>query len=249
MLIVVSGSETVKKQTIASVINTSLNDVTIYPEQNHLKMLFRDIYFDYNITQSVTYPEGGNYKQFLSDYEQRPNNTMVISGSFSRAFYEAVSKDIEQIQFINITRNPSVVYYIESLTECIRQDFYDYRLNVPLLTRRNISSILNSITLKNIPNVLTVKFEDLINNCEINGIPLPKSFTAFNQHITVEEKLLSRRTTASNITRFNTVFSDLSNELSQSNFNLELPKNIFEHLPSNTFDCLGYAPLELEDIV
>jgi len=252
MLIVISGCETIKKQTLAAVVNAAMNDVTVteYPLKNHLKMLFRDILYDYNATQNITYPEGGNYDQFLLDYKDSSYKNTIISGSFSRAFYEMVTRDIEDVKFINIIRNPSVIYFVDSLT-LDRSNLYDIPLNVPLLKRRNISSILNSITLKNIPEVSTIRFETVIRDRLLNGIEVPKSYTAFNPFITVEEKLASRHAvvTEADVARFNSVFSDLCNQLMQSDYNLELPATVFEHIPKNVFQELGYTPLTLGHIV
>lgn len=250
MLILLSATETVKKDQLAQELTVALNG-PVDIKDTHLKMLFRDIYYDYGATDKVTFPEGGNYEQFITQYYNRPYDKYVVSGSFSRAFIELLEQDVEDLVVINIIRNPSATFVIDAMDTESNKTLYDVEFDIPLLKRRYISSILNSITLVNMPQVQTIRWEDLVHTGTLNvagaSIKIPKPY---NDWITAQEKIavtFNLNTDEENLQRFNTVFSRLSFSLQHSGY--DLPVEIFDSIPENVFEELGYWQLELQEIM
>jgi hypothetical protein len=250
MLIILSGTETIRKQHLAQELTFALNG-PVGLEETHFKMLFRDIYYDYGATDEVTYPEGGNYQQFIAQYKTRSYDKYVISGSFSRAFIEQLEEDVEDLIVLNIVRNPSTTYIMDSMELEDNKSLYDVEFNIPLLKRRYISSILNSITLANMPNVTTLRYEDLIHDGVLSvasvSIPVVKPY---NEWTTAKEKIgitFNLQVTQEDLDNFNATFSRLCFSLQHTNY--DLPSCIFDSLPENVFEELGYEQLTLKEIM
>lgn len=250
MLILLSATETVKKDQLAQELTVALNG-PVDINGTHLKMLFRDIYYDYHVSNTVTFPEGGNYEQFITQYYNRPYDKYVVSGSFSRAFIELLEQDVEELVVLNIVRNPSATFVIDAMDTESNKSLYDVEFDIPMLKRRYISSILNSITLANMPQVQTIRWEDLVRTgtLDIAGkqITIPKPY---NDWITAQEKIavtFNLNVDDETVHRFNTVFSRLSFSLQHSGY--DLPTDIFHHIPENVFEELGYWQLELQEIM
>jgi len=255
MLYVISATETIKKSYLAYFLNSVLNsiDYCLFEDYNdqypfHFKMQFRDISYDYKENSDITYPEGGDYSQFLKTYRDRKTETLVITGSFSRAFVEMINNDVKDVNIINIIRNPSVTYLIDSLTED-KHGPYDSELKIKSLKRRYISSLLNSITLKNIDSVKTITFENIIKDQQIENIKAPQIYKNYNNWITAAEKIkltFNLKLTQNDIKDFNQIFSSLADNLTNTNY--DLSDVLLENLPRNIFDMLDYKPVTLEQI-
>jgi hypothetical protein len=250
MLIILSGTETIRKQHLAQELTLALNG-PVGLEETHFKMLFRDIYYDYGATDKITYPEGGNYQQFIAQYKTRSYDKYVISGSFSRAFIEQLEEDVEDLIVLNIVRNPSTTYIMDSMELEDNKSLYDVEFNIPLLKRRYISSILNSITLANMPNVTTLRYEDLIHDGKLSVAGVSVSVVKpYNEWTTAKEKIgltFYLKITQEDLDRFNATFSRLCFSLQHTNY--DLPVTIFDSLPENVFEELGYEQLTLKEIV
>lgn len=265
MLIILSGAETIRKTKLASRINVTLNNIdishvngtsdTFWREQlhisntNHYKMQFRNIFYDYGANTDKVFPDGGNYLELLTSYKNRKQDALVITGSFSKLFVEKIKLDLgDDSVFVNITRHPSVTYVVDA-GQPDEYGPYDTDLNVPMLKRRNISSFLNSVTLKKLDDVISVKFEDIITSgyLSINGadINISDDYKNYNGLLTQIETITPVVTQA-NVDLFNGTFQQLNSNIKKSTF--EVPDKIFEQLPENIFNILEYSPLTLENI-
>jgi hypothetical protein len=255
MLLVVSGTETIKKSYLGYFLSSQLNSIVCESFENyanqypfHYKMQFRDIFYDYGANTTVTYPEGGDYQQLIKQYRERKTETLVITGSYSKAFVEMVANDLTDFKVLNITRNPSTTYVLDA---SLKDPYgpYDTELEVPLLKRRYISSLLNSVTLKNIDLVKTVKFEDMLTSQELENIKLPSLYKNYNDYITAAEKVhlfFENKVRQADLDSFNQTFSNLSNSLKDTDYNL--PDVLISRLPDDIFRMLDYIPLSIEQI-
>ena len=265
MLITLSGAETVRKTKLASIINVQLNNITInnvngtadefwrtqlaVSNTNHYKMQFRNIFYDYGASPDREFKEGGDYQKLLKSYHNRTHNNMIITGSFSKLFVEKITEDLKnESTFINIIRNPSVVYVIDA-GQPDPHGPYDTDLNVAMLKRRNISSFLNAVTLANIDNVVNVKFEDILINGKltINGVDVTLSTDYKNyNNLLVQEEYKKPVVGNNELTRFNKTFQQLNSSIKASAY--DVPEKIFEQLPEDIFSVLDYNPLTIEEI-
>lgn len=265
MLIILSGAETIRKTKLASIINVQLNNIKInnvngtadefwktqleISNSNHYKMQFRNIFYDYGAIPDKVFKEGGDYQKLLNTYSNRTYNNMIITGSFSKLFVEKITDDLKtESAFINITRHPSVAYVIDA-GQPDPHGPYDTDLNVPMLKRRNISSFLNSVSLKNIDNVNTVKFEDILTTGKITinnlDIILSNDYKNYNDMLTQEEY---KKPIVDNkeLLQFNNTFQHLNSSIKSSAY--DVPEKIFEQLPEDVFSVLNYSPLTIEQI-
>jgi len=126
---------------------------------------------------------------------------------------------------------------------------YDTDLNVPMLKRRNISSFLNSVTLKQLEDVISIKFEDMITSGYLNindtTVNISKDYKNYNGLLTQPE-IIPPVVNQDNVELFNKTFQQLNSSIKQSTF--EVPDKIFEQLPEDIFNILEYSPLTLERI-
>lgn len=265
MLIVINGAETIRKTKLTSMINTALNKISItningttedfWKEQlyisnsNHYKMQFRNVFYDYGATTDRVFPDGGDYQKLINSYQARTTEFVIISGSFSKLFVEKVTEDLKtDAMFVNITRHPSVIYVVDA-AQPDPYGPYDTDIVIPMLKRRNISSLLNTVTLKRLPEVTSIKFEDIISQGKltINNINIDVSNDYKNHNgLLTQSELLPLAVSDENVKLFNKKFQALNSTLKASTF--ELPTKIFEQLPENVFEKLDYSPLDLEQI-
>jgi hypothetical protein len=265
MLIILSGAETIRKTKLASRLNVELNNIAVknvngttddfwkkqlcISNANHYKMQFRNIFYDYGATHEAVFPDGGDYLKLLNSYKNRKTDTVIITGSFSKLFVEKIKADLgNNSTFINIVRHPTVIYVVDA-GQPDEYGPYDTDLNVPMLKRRNISSFLNSVTLKKLNDVVSIKFEDMITTgrLTINGVnvDISNDYKNYNGLLTQLETTPSIVNQA-DINIFNKTFQQLNSNIKQSTF--EVPDKIFEQLPEDIFSVLEYSPLILEDI-
>jgi hypothetical protein len=265
MLIILSGAETIRKTKLASRLNVELNNIAVknvngttddfWKEQlcisnaNHYKMQFRNIFYDYGATTDDIFPDGGDYLKLLNSYKNRKIDTVIITGSFSKLFVEKIKLDLGNNSiFINITRHPSVTYVVDA-GQLDEHGPYDTDLKVPMLKRRNISSFLNSVTLKKLNDVVSIKFEDMITAgwLTINGtrVNISNDYKNYNGLLTQLESAVLPADQL-NVDLFNKTFQQLNSNIKRSTF--EVPDKIFEQLPEDIFNILEYSPLTLESI-
>jgi hypothetical protein len=265
MLIILSGAETIRKTKLASIINVQLNNIKIknvngtadefwrtqlhISNFNHYKMQFRNIFYDYGANTDKVFKEGGDYQKLLNSYHTRKDANMVITGSFSKLFVEKITDDLKNDStFINITRHPSISYVIDA-GQPDPHGPYDTDLNVHMLKRRNISSFLNSVSLKNISHVNSIKFEDIltsgkltVNNVDVSVL---NDYKSYNNLITYEE-YKKPVVNNSDLDQFNRTFQKLNSSIKVSAY--DVPEKIFEQLPEDVFSILGYSPITIEEI-
>jgi hypothetical protein len=261
MLIVLNGSETIKKATIAWTIIQELNSIhftdTNYQQllddntNNQLKMQFRAIWSDFGLSTDNIFPEGGNYQALLDRYQNRPYPFLVICGSFSKTFVNMITNDVDHVKILNITRNPSAVYLIDSIT--LDQAPYNLTTGVKLLKQRNESSFVQSILLSQLSYVQTIKFEDIlidggidIDGCYID-LPNHKSYNGIiTQH---EQQLLIPECSIEDqdLEKFNYLASNFRQVL--PNGRADIPTELADKLPINLFESLNYQPLTYREII
>jgi len=261
MLIVLSGSETIRKATLAWTITQQLNSIkhtdNNYQQlldnntNNQLKMQFRAIWTDFGVKTDLIFPEGGNYKAFLSQYHTRPYPILVISGSFSKTFVNMITRDIDKVYAINITRNPSTIYTVDSITQDTAP--YNTTAGVKLLKQRNESSLIQSVILKQMSSVQTIKFENILETGMIqfgNHCIDLSSYRSYNNVLTQYEyhTLMPRCGLGpQDVDQFNYLADNFKKIL--PNNRLDIPQEIAEQLPSSLFDELDYQPLSLQEII
>jgi hypothetical protein len=260
MLIVLSGSETIRKATLAWTITQQLNLIkhTDHNYQqlldnntnNQLKMQFRAIWTDFGVKTNSVFPEGGNYPDFLSQYHSRPYPILVISGSFSKTFVNMITRDIDKVYTFNITRNPSAIYTVDSATQDTAP--YNTTAGVRLLKQRNESSLVQSVILKQMPTVQTVKFENILETgtIQIGDQTIDLSYyRSYNNILTQDEyhNLMPKCSLSPlDVDQFNYLADNFKRVL--PNNRSDIPQEIAEQLPSSLFKELDYQPLSLQEI-
>ncbi len=202
---------------------------------------FQDFYFDYGITDylkvdlwenapdfvdgkltslsNTDYNREVSYKKTLSNYNSRPSEIInyVISGQFSKSIIERFQKDLgdENVLVVNFIRNITSSsalhiedddYFLNGYNES--EDFHYLRL---------FESILSSIAVMSVKNVVNIKFEDFLNQKFIQigdkKINLPSSYQSFNKWITNWEKqkiIKTKKCSPDKIDYYNSLFSDSS---------------------------------------
>jgi len=266
MLIILSGAETIKKTLLAATINASLNcletagvtqdqfykDLLDSTTDNHYKMKFRAIMADYGIQQDALFPEGGNYNEFIQRYNARQHEHHVVSGSFSKTFVNMITADIDKVEVINITRNPSVSYLLDTIAVDDHAP-YNTNMNLKLLKKRYNTSTIQQVGLRSLSNVTTIKFEDILESGIITvnkkPIPIPISYSKFNKYITRHEYITTDTCciTSTDIDKFNQAYSNFN--LVFSNGRDDVPAAIIPKLPKNMFTELNYTPLTYDEIL
>ena len=266
MLIILSGAETIKKTLLAATINASLNclepagvtqdqfykDLLDSTTDNHYKMKFRAIMADYGIQQDVLFPEGGNYDEFIQRYNARQHEHHVVSGSFSKTFVNMITADIDTVEVINITRNPSVSYLLDTIAIDSRAP-YNTNMNLKLLKKRYNTSTIQQVGLRSLSGVRTIKFEDILESGTLTVnkklIPIPSYYYKFNRHITQKEydSIDMCYITPDDIDKFNQAYSNFN--LVFSNGRTDVPPDIIPKLPKDMFTELDYTPLLYNEIV
>jgi hypothetical protein len=260
MLIVLSGSETIKKATIAWTITQQLNSINHTDDNyqqlldnntnNQLKMQFRAIWSDLGVETDLLFPEGGNYDAFLSQYHNRLYPILVICGSFSKTFVNMVTRDIDKVHAINITRNPSAIYTIDSITQDTAP--YNTTAGVKLLKQRNESSLIQSVILKQMPTIQTVKFENILETgmIQIGNHCIDLScYRSYNNILTQDEyhNLMPKCSLSPlDVEQFNYLADNFKKVL--PNNRSDIPQEIAEQLPASLFKELDYRPLALQEI-
>ena len=219
---------------------------------NHFAFTFTDLPYDYGVSNELVFntPEGGyvhphGYDDLLNNYKNRKTEYFVVTGSFSKGFIDSVKKDIgaENVLAVNITRNPSVccllhkkpeAYYIKNTT--YTDEFDDNKLSV---------SIVNSANLKRFDDVVTLRFEDMINEGKftLNGveIDLPDGYDDYNGLITLWEQ--------ENIVPDELVGPDVIESFNARFLDLHKTDSEDSRFPSNVFADLDYTPLTKDQII
>lgn len=169
---------------------------------NHFSDIFCNPLIDYNFfpadymfdsnRPSAGYTQVHTYQSILDRYNSRTIDNIVITGIFSKKVIEKIKTDLgpENVLVVNIIRNPAVCFLLNEKDD----EYYVEKApwNTTLDKMKLQNSLLTGIILKNMPGVVTLKFEDILQNQSfvINGItiPIPADHNSFNGIITQWEK-------------------------------------------------------------
>jgi hypothetical protein len=188
-------------ETLDKIIDLSESILSI-TKNNHFSDIFASPLADYGLIsgddlfqsnrEDKGYIQVHTYQSILDMYGSRPFENIVISGIFSKTFIERIKVDLgaENVKIINIIRNPAVCFLLnekddEYYTEKAPwSTFYDY-------VKLQYSTVTGTI-LKNMPEVMTIKFEDIIRDGYFTlnniNISIPDNHENYNGIITKWEK-------------------------------------------------------------
>jgi hypothetical protein len=188
-------------ETLDKIIDLSESILSI-TKNNHFSDIFAKPLADFGLMsgdelfqtnrENKGYLQIHTYQSILDMYGSRPFENIVISGIFSKTFIERIKVDLgaENVKIINIIRNPAVCFLLNE-----KDDDY-YAEKAPWSTALDqIKLQLSTITgviLKNMPGVITLKFEDIIRDgCfTLNNITVsvPAVHESYNGILTKWEK-------------------------------------------------------------
>jgi len=167
---------------------------------NDFKNFFQDVEYDYGITDKLEFntrwdsetAKDVTYQTIIDNYTNRAYDTFVITGTFSKGCIDKLRTDLgfENVQVLNITRNPSVAFMLNRKSP----DFYTANpQSTPAWdTMKLEGSLFNCVNLKRFGDISTVKFEDLLSSGTMaignTIVNLPVEFVRYNQFITEYEK-------------------------------------------------------------
>ena len=188
-------------ETLDKIIDLSESILSI-TKNNHFSDIFAKPLADYGLMsgddlfqsnrEDQGYIQTHTYQSILDMYSSRPFENIVISGIFSKTFIERIKIDLgaENVSVVNIIRNPAVCfllnekddeYYIEKAPWSTVLDQIKLQL-----------SMATGLILKNMPEVITVKFEDImrdgyftLNNINVS---IPDNHESYNGVLTKWEK-------------------------------------------------------------
>jgi hypothetical protein len=242
---------------------------------NHFYAVFIDLLYDFGITNVLDFSDTENapalrhphnYASVLENYKNRLGTTHVITGIFSKGFIDRIKTDIgaENVIALNIIRNPSA----STLLHKKSSDFYadpGKELTVEQDLEKLQQSIINSVMLARSPDVITIKFEDIITagKFTVNGIDisLPVGYEKYNDYLTNWEKenvvpqnlvsaeeveAMNQHLTTWGTNTFTAEKIDAFNGLTGSSFTTSDITRL--NVPQNIFNELGYTPLSSDEI-
>ena len=169
---------------------------------NHFSDVFSNPLIDYGLASgdymfnanrpNSGYTQDHSYQSIIDRYNSRIIDVITISGIFSKTFIEKIKADLgeENVLVLNIIRNPAVCFLLNEKDD----EYYIEKApwNTTLDKMKLQNSLLTGIILKNMPGVVTIKFEDILQNQSfvINGvtIPIPNDHLNYNNIITQWEK-------------------------------------------------------------
>lgn len=161
-----------------------------------------------------------------------------------------ITRDIDKVYTFNITRNPSAIYTVDSATQDTAP--YNTTAGVRLLKQRNESSLVQSVILKQMPTVQTVKFENILETgtIQIGDQTIDLSYyRSYNNILTQDEyhNLMPKCSLSPlDVDQFNYLADNFKRVL--PNNRSDIPQEIAEQLPSSLFKELDYQPLSLQEI-
>ena len=216
----------------------------------YFKNTFSNWAFDYGVESEITFLD--DYNTFIQLYNTRPYETIVTSGTFTKAFVEKARADLGEanVKVISVIRNPSTSYVINTVAPNGSGEFRfidDSSIGVKYADEDYTDGMICSVLLKSLPYVTTVKFETLIETgmLPLNGITitLPVDiFAAHNTHITQLEKSQESTFYVDQLAELNSKMSNYRGSVSAPGLNVS-------NIPVDIFAELGYTMLQLTDIV
>jgi hypothetical protein len=231
----------------ADAINSRAETIPSYADYT-ITVPWKDLDNNYTSTNAVSIEE------IVSDYNASSIRPYVINGVFGQEFINTIKEEVgsENVVVYNIIRHPSVVY---ALTSSERADA-DIG---PHEEERLYNSLLQSVILKNDPNVITVKFEDMVANQEFmyrgNNVGVYSGWNDDNGLITTFERnriISSITVDATDVSNFNTKIqtlnlSDLEHGVTETDTNNSEGVTA-EAGTWDIFTELGYEPKTLAEI-
>lgn len=158
------------------------------------------------------------YQSILNHYSDQIFDYTVLTGLFSNSAIDQFKVDLgnDNVQVINITRNPSVGYLTTPEWK-VEQAFLEISQN-KIADIRLFNTYFNSVKHKR-NNNLTYKFEDILQNGYIHfdgrDIDMSETFNAYNQYITEDEFTKLNQSIQNNENDL-LIATDLFNDLKES---------------------------------
>jgi hypothetical protein len=217
--------------------------------QFYFKNTFSNWAYDYGVEPEITFLD--DYNSFIQSYNNRPYETIVTSGTFTKSFIDKARADLgeENVKVISVIRNPSVSYLINTIAPADGEFrlIEDSSIGIKYADEDYTDGMLCSILIKPLSYVTTVKFETLIDTgiLSLDGITiiLPSAvFAAHNAYITQVEKSQESKFYVDQLADINAKMSNYQESVTASGFNLS-------NLPVDIFADLDYTMLQLTDIV
>jgi len=217
-----------------------------------------DLFFK---TKKIELGDESEYQNILNNFKE--NDESFWTGVFSYSFIHRVRKDLgeDNVKVLNIIRNPSVCMFVNNFDE-----------NSQL--KNGIISILNMMMIKNLPNVINIKYEDYLKNGK---------FILDDKEVFLREQLTNYNGIINEYEMYNynpeKISNYFMNQINQNFLNFDFLKNVrmsirlnspneynlFENymrtleddlndevvnqVPKNFFDHLGYIPLDIQQII
>lgn len=223
-----------------------------------------------NAFKNIVIENISDYEKILNSFKEDSTHA-IWTGIFSPSFIERVRNDLgsENVRVLNFIRNPSVCYFVSSYYEA------------PDITRKHncdryvLFSILNMMMVKNLPNVINIRYEDYLKNGKFSlmekDVPLRFELTNYNNIINQFEFSGYKE---------DSIDDDYMNDFNQNFQNFDLIKNLktvfeteegseyydvnkkymyvlekylnieeFNKIPKNFFENLNYNPLNISQII
>lgn len=202
--------------------------------------------YDYGLEPHVDFMD--YYPEVMEKYQNRPFDTAVLVGTFSKAFIDQVIADLgaDQVKVVSIIRSPSVSYLLNTITPAA----IEYRpidespIGVKYATEDFFTAYLDAIKLDDLSYVSTLKFEDIaiagkfkVGDTEV---PMPPSFEMHNWLITKAEFEKKDEIHSQDLDAFNTKANSLK-------VSIQTDEDISQ-FPESLFTPLNYVPLSFNVI-
>ena len=234
-------------QDIMTSINDNYKTLNDTADENNYIDFFIDFGYDFGVLAEKEYPDNNapgvtaTLADVVAAYNNTTLNNFIICGIFSNAFINDLKTEVgaENVTVINVTRNPSVAYFMHSPSS----DFANNDDHEKL-----IGSMLNAIKLKQ-EGYTTIKFEDIISSqsITINGteIDLPASFASANGILNTWENDNLPTKTADEVSNFNASISPLDATLVGAPDN----SSTYYNIKLDIFTELSYTALTHAEII
>lgn len=184
---------------------------------DHFDYVFCNPLYDLGVVPEFFYQndlQSYNYEtDIIENYNNRKYENYVITGVFSKTYIEKLKEDLgaDNVTVINIIRNPSAAFLLHEK----EASHYMSNPRTPEVDHKKLEmSLLNAVILKDVPGVITLKFEDIINDGKLTllgkDVVVPPDHNKAGTHLTwweadyiVSKKVVNPK----NLEAFNTKFS------------------------------------------
>lgn len=255
-------------------LNTEIFDDIV--KHNHFVNRFCSLDVDFGLTTLPRYlKENGatkllhphTFNDVINNIKTYPYDTKVITGTFGVHFLNRLKAALpdEEIEIVNIIRNPSVSWLMNKKPQSKWNSPGSPDLDEALDHERFFQSAITSSLVMDMPNVTTVRFEDMMESGELKigdkVISIREDYLAHNHWINnyesdveilmSDEEFASFNDRATHYTfeDFYVEPDDLDEEIEYGMPRAELFEKASKHFPKNLFADLGYEPLTKEEIL